>query len=452
MRYSSKKRYGFALFFLTFIACCIGGIELFQHNQHLLLQERLQVKAREKLSVIRSNLEAEMMADIYATSTLATLVTLSSSPDASELEDASNRILLKSNHIEIIGIAQNDVIQHVYPTEGNERIIGLDYRKVPEQWTQIQKARDIEEIFISGPVNLVQGGRGLIVRVPVFVDPPKNNEYWGSISTVINMESLLRTSGVLDYSMLSDLVIRGYNSMGSQGDIFFGDKSNSKEVIAAETVRFPYGSWALEVYESRDLYHKLPWYELNVARLIGYPVLFFLGFFVITIYRLYLIADSRAFHDELTKLPNRRYFMKSYRQQFEIAKRYDKHYDFALINIDLDRFKHINDTYGHDAGDKVLVACADRIKNSLRRSDIVARMGGDEFLVMMHNPKSEDNIQNLLQKLRYILSSTPVIYEDELIYIRVSMGYAIFQPSLMSAEQMMKIADERMYKQKHFGL
>ena len=110
MRYSSKKRYGFALFFLTFIACCIGGIELFQHNQHLLLQERLQVKAREKLSVIRSNLEAEMMADIYATSTLATLVTLSSSPDASELEDASNRILLKSNHIEIIGIAQNDVI------------------------------------------------------------------------------------------------------------------------------------------------------------------------------------------------------------------------------------------------------------------------------------------------------------------------------------------------------
>ena len=115
-------------------------------------------------------------------------------------------------------------------------------------------------------------------------------------------------------------------------------------------------------------------------------------------------------------------------------------------------YKRQNDTYGHDAGDKVLVACADRIKNSLRRSDIVARMGGDEFLVMMHNPKSEDNIQNLLQKLRYILSSTPVIYEDELIYIRVSMGYAIFQPSLMSAEQMMKIADERMYKQKHFGL
>ncbi|WP_155488008.1 GGDEF domain-containing protein, partial [Vibrio harveyi] len=141
----------------------------------------------------------------------------------------------------------------------------------------------------------------------------------------------------------------------------------------------------------------------------------------------------------------------SYQQQFEIAKRYKKRYSFALVNIDLDHFKHINDTYGHDAGDKVLVACAERIKSTLRRSDIVARMGGDEFLIIVHNPKTEENIQALLKKLRFALCSTPVIYEEELIYLRTSMGYAMFDPEMISSQQMMKIADERMYQQKHYG-
>ncbi|MGR5470208.1 GGDEF domain-containing protein, partial [Vibrio astriarenae] len=118
------------------------------------------------------------------------------------------------------------------------------------------------------------------------------------------------------------------------------------------------------------------------------------------------IADSRALHDELTKLPNRRYFMQSYKQQFEIAQRYKKRYSFALINIDLDKFKHINDTFGHDAGDKVLIACAQRVKRTLRRSDIVARVGGDEFLVLVHNPETEENIRALLNKLRKALCST----------------------------------------------
>ncbi|MDF4957086.1 GGDEF domain-containing protein, partial [Vibrio parahaemolyticus] len=135
----------------------------------------------------------------------------------------------------------------------------------------------------------------------------------------------------------------------------------------------------------------------------------------------------------------------------EIAKRYKKRYSFALINIDLDRFKHINDTYGHDAGDKVLIATAERVKSSLRKSDIVARMGGDEFLVVVHHPGTEENVQSLLQKLRLALCSTPVIYDETLIYLKASIGYAIFDPQMSSPEQMMKIADERMYQQKHGG-
>lgn len=124
---------------------------------------------------------------------------------------------------------------------------------------------------------------------------------------------------------------------------------------------------------------QLPWYEFHVVRILGYSALLALSVTFIVIYRLYIIADTRALHDELTKLPNRRYFMQSYKQQFELAKRYKKRYHFALVNIDLDHFKHINDTHGHDAGDTVLRETAERIKGSLRRSDMVARMGEMNF-------------------------------------------------------------------------
>ncbi|MDF4455625.1 diguanylate cyclase [Vibrio parahaemolyticus] len=451
MRYSPRKQCYFALFFFAFVALCVGVIELLHQNQQDLQQERVQVEAKEQLSILRSNLEAVLMADIYKASTLATLITLLPNSEEEELSIAADRILNKSKHITVIGIAENDVISHIFPTQGNERVLGLDYRKVPAQWVQVQKAKDIQEIFIAGPVSLVQGGRGLIVRVPVFRDPPINKEYWGVISAVVDFDGLMRETGVFDFSYHYPLTIRGYDSGGEYGDMFFGDPNQTGKLYAKEHVHFPYGGWSMAAYAGGRLEQQISWFELNIVRIIGYPILIALSIALIVIYRLYIIADDRALHDELTHLPNRRYFMQSYKQQFEIAKRYKKRYSFALINIDLDRFKHINDTFGHDAGDKVLIATAERIKSSLRRSDMVARMGGDEFLVVVHNLGMEEHVQKLLQKLRLALCSTPVIYDEELIYLRVSIGYAIFDPQMTSPEQMMKIADERMYQQKHGG-
>lgn len=101
------------------------------------------------------------------------------------------------------------------------------------------------------------------------------------------------------------------------------------------------------------------------------------GFGVIM--RLYQVAEERALHDPLTQLPNRRYFIYTIEHYFENAKRSHSEGNFALLNIDIDRFKSINDSHGHSAGDKVLVACAERIKSSLRVSDLVARIGGMSF-------------------------------------------------------------------------
>ncbi|CAM2982945.1 diguanylate cyclase [Vibrio mytili] len=449
MRYSPKKPCYFVSFFLTFFASCVGIIELVHHDQQNVYQRRDQIEAKDQLSVIRSNLEAILMADIYKVSTLATLISLLPNRDERDLRVAAERIQRKSKHISTIGIAPNDVVTHVFPLQGNESVLGLEYRHFPNQWSQVKKAREIQEIFIAGPISLVQGGRGLIARLPVFSDAPLNENYWGVISAVINFDSLLQDAGVFDFSYRYPLTIRGYDSSGEFGDIFFGTANDPSKLYAKEVVHFPYGGWSMAVFSGDKLKEQLPWYEVNIVRLIGYPMLLVLSIAIFVIYRLYIIANQRALHDELTRLPNRRNFMHSFKRQFEIAQRYQQDYSFALINIDLDRFKSINDTYGHNAGDKVLIAAAERILGGLRKSDIVARMGGDEFLAIVHNPQSEQSLEALIFKLKGVLSKTPIIYDEHLIYLEVSIGYAMFDPKMLSPEQMLKVADEKMYQQKH---
>ena len=74
----------------------------------------------------------------------------------------------KAHHVELITLAPDDVVKYVYPYEGNEALLSLDYRTLPEQWRTVNKARDIHEILIAGPLNSIQGGRVLIAQVPIF--------------------------------------------------------------------------------------------------------------------------------------------------------------------------------------------------------------------------------------------------------------------------------------------
>ncbi|AXY02621.1 sensor domain-containing diguanylate cyclase [Vibrio alfacsensis] len=448
MSYTPKKQRYFVLFFFIFLVACVAITELLHQNLNLLRQQHAQVQAKNQLAILASNLEASVMADIYKVSTLATIIPLLSARDQSKLDMVVNQTLEKGRHITSIGIAPNDVITHVYPLQGNERAIGLNYRSSPQQWAQVQKAKEIEGIFIAGPVTLTQGGFGLIVRVPIFTDSPKNAHYWGMVSATIDFNALLEDTGIREFSQAYHVVLRGYDSSGLLGEVFFGQLQPNETVRIKERVNFPYGGWSMEVHSSSEFERGVPWYIVNVSRLVGYSILLVISIAMLVIYRLYRVANDRALHDELTHLPNRRYFMQTLNQQFEIAKRYKKRYSFALINVDLNKFKAVNDNYGHSAGDGVLIACAQRIKKSLRRSDTVARVGGDEFLILIHNPVTEANVKLLVDKLKQEVFSEPVVYGNGHIRFNASLGYAMFHPSIASPEAMLKVADEWMYADK----
>ena len=155
-----------------------------------------------------------------------------------------------------------------------------------------------------------------------------------------------------------------------------------------------------------------------------------------------------ATHDGLTDLPNRAMFNQLLNASIESARRHDR--KFALLFIDLDRFKIINDTLGHADGDALLIEVATRLKQNLRASDVVARLGGDEFVVILTDLKDEHYASTIARKL---LSSVmhPVELRGQECRVTASIGVAIFPENGRDEQTLVKNADMAMYLAKEEG-
>ncbi|MCF6282278.1 MAG: GGDEF domain-containing protein [Candidatus Polarisedimenticolaceae bacterium] len=155
-----------------------------------------------------------------------------------------------------------------------------------------------------------------------------------------------------------------------------------------------------------------------------------------------------AHHDQLTKLPNRNMFNIHLERAIMRAKRNNT--DLALMYLDLDKFKPINDDFGHDAGDAVLQEVASRIKRSIRTTDTVARIGGDEFVVVLECIQGTANASQLAKRLLASVEE-PVSYKDNSLQVGVSIGISFLSDITNQAEKLLKTADTAMYSAKKRG-
>jgi diguanylate cyclase (GGDEF)-like protein len=155
-----------------------------------------------------------------------------------------------------------------------------------------------------------------------------------------------------------------------------------------------------------------------------------------------------AAHDVLTGLPNRKLLSDRLQQALAIAKRNSAH--LALMYIDLDDFKPINDTYGHATGDLLLKETAGRIQDCVRESDTVARIGGDEFLVLLPLIETEQDAIMVAEKIRFALNQ---LFElaGERLCISASAGIAIYPEHGSEEAVLLKNADAAMYDAKESG-
>lgn len=146
--------------------------------------------------------------------------------------------------------------------------------------------------------------------------------------------------------------------------------------------------------------------------------------------------------DSLTQIANRHYFVELAVKEIERASRYQR--SFAVVYIDTDNFKGVNDDFGHEAGDNLLKLIAKTLKENIRSTDIVARLGGDEFVVILEEVKAPQ-AEKIVSKLRsYLLQKT----EEAKFPVTYSIGLALFKKPPSSVDDMLKKADALMYKAK----
>jgi diguanylate cyclase (GGDEF)-like protein len=160
------------------------------------------------------------------------------------------------------------------------------------------------------------------------------------------------------------------------------------------------------------------------------------------------VLEKEVLLDELTKISNRRSYDLHIKECLREYKRTSER--FSLILIDIDHFKKINDNYGHKAGDKCLKEIAQRIKSTLRKSDFLARYGGEELIAILHGSDSR-SAQNVAEKIRRRIENTRFYYHDETIPVTVSLGVTEVMPSDTEPEAPFIRVDEAMYRAKKGG-
>ncbi len=158
---------------------------------------------------------------------------------------------------------------------------------------------------------------------------------------------------------------------------------------------------------------------------------------------------ERATRDELTGLHNRRFMLEI--MGLEGARAQRSHQPLLMAQLDLDHFKSINDTYGHDAGDRVLTAFAQTVTACIRSTDILARWGGEEFVLLMASTSAADGVA-LLERVRAVVQACPVVLETgTTIHLTVSIGVAQLQPDQETPIGLLRRADEALYAAKAQG-
>ncbi|BDH62689.1 hypothetical protein MTP04_28190 [Lysinibacillus sp. PLM2] len=155
-----------------------------------------------------------------------------------------------------------------------------------------------------------------------------------------------------------------------------------------------------------------------------------------------------AYYDSLTGLPNRRFFKEKINEK--IHELNTKEQNFAIVLLDIDDFKKVNDHWGHEVGDQAIIEFANRIKSAINDNEIAARLGGDEFIVLLDNAKNEEDVLNFVMKVKMQMNQ-PFSYENIEFPMTTSIGASICQTKNMNDSYFIKSADIALYNVKEKG-
>ena len=386
-----------------------------QDRRHQAERAVLQAEA----ATARARLESELNATLSLSLGLSSFVLAKPDFLQADLAQVAASLIRLQPAIRSVALAPDNVIRYVYPERGNQKALGLRYMETPAQRDAVLRLMREQRPVTAGPIELVQGGTGIVNRIPImFTRADGSPHYWGMASVAINPLPIFERAGIRsDPHDGVRYALRGKDGLGAQGEVFLGDAAlfDDPDAVLMDVI-IPGGNWQLA---ARTL-APAGGYGLGVQALLG---LLAAVAGALTAYSLsaHQRIRSMALHDNLTGLANRHQFKLRGQDMFALARRSGCH--LSLLNIDIDDFKSINDTYGHAAGDAVLVYVANTLRACCRESDLLARVGGDEFVVLLPDTAAGPSLDALLDRLHAAID-VMLPGTDVPIRLRISIGVA----------------------------
>jgi diguanylate cyclase (GGDEF)-like protein len=357
--------------------------------------------------------------------------------------------LYEPDVVKSIQLAPKGIGQFFYPADSYESSIGEDFRGVDflnnSKWSDVARhAQNTGNMIMVGPEGSNGEDQSLVAVRPIYLkDARGKNNFWGFTILVFSWQEALKK---MDLSALEDqgFVYTIEKIDGATGKKKLLAMSASSLLQQPERAGFmmddtkwilsitPKGSWIDRSYLLIDL-------------LVGTLVSLLLAILAVILKDFQ--EEKKMLHrlsmtDTLTGLFNRRKFKEQIQQYCKNPEK-----PFLICYMDLDKFKEVNDTYGHDTGDLLLQACAKRLMKSLKPQDMLFRIGGDEFVAYIEDPGTDESRRGRIRHIEETIRQ-PFIFPALELHIAVSIGYVLYPADAKNSEELLRFADEKMYEEK----
>jgi diguanylate cyclase (GGDEF)-like protein len=365
-------------------------------------------------------------------------------------------------------------VEYFWPPLNHINLLGLDHGAYPAGLKALERARDSGLVTMSTGLPYAQGNDHnppILFMLPIYRNglpvttlDDRRKAIWGFVYARVNVADLFQDA--ISRSVIREIYLEVFDGVDANQEItnlekanliYDADPSDIPHALdtspkprhhATQKVRVDGITWLFYTasrpggeVEQRD---GIPLLILLVGGLlsIGASIIAFLR------NRGKQLIHQLAYYDHLTCLPNRKLLQDRFQQALANAQRHGT--GMALLFLDLDKFKPINDSLGHGAGDKVLKTVADRLASCLREGDTLSRIGGDEFVVLLLNIAGEEEISRVAQKIIDV-TSEPIPMKGLNMQVGCSIGISIFPKDGADYDALLKNADAAMYRAKENG-
>lgn len=414
-----------------------------EHNLSLFRQEK---EVKDSLTLIKSELEGLIEARMLSSNGLIAFRKVKPDFTQEDFEAFVSSIFYSPTQVLMnITYITDTTITHIYPYESMKAAVGEDLSKQPNQIDYLNYVKNTRKSTLTGPVDLVQGGQGIIVRIPVL----KSHDQVDQIAIVFDYDKLIEASGIISHATDHFTALTIINPYSSEIDVIWSNfESESKDYITQEIniedftlqlVSLPKNGW-----DGKTVLFNL---------LIGIGTIFSLGASVAVSHVLSsnqkLLKNNSEIkylleHDELTDLYNRRKFYNTLNECLS-----DNSSGFIAL-LDMDNFKNINDILGHTYGDKILNHIAKILHEESSNEVSIYRIGGDEFVFLCDGCKHAELMN---QRLARIIHNFMINNEVDQVqnYLTSSIGVVNYPKDGQKVEDLLLKAEVAMYRAKKNG-